>query len=354
MKNIKNQLALLSIILLSFSSCVKDNIENTNIENFDLLWTILDENYSGFGVRNVDWDAVKEIYRPQALQASTEDELFVICNKMVDDELNDGHNTVKDRNGNSYQGGGVSIPIEDLYDIEVIETNYLESSFEKFASGDVPIETRYNITGKIKDENIGYLHLFQMEPVGNSNIDGWEAKMDEFLEEIKDTDALIIDLRLNGGGETPIGLYLADRFAATEELAFNIQTKNGPGHDDFNEPTPFYIKPDGSSQYTKPIVVLTDDNSASNAEDFTLKMVTQDHVTHMGTTSAGIFSNISLQRYLPNGWSVAFSHELYTYPDGTSSPEGIGVIPEIEIINTPTDWQSGTDKVLEAAIDFLK
>ena len=352
MKIIKNQIILLAVILLSFSSCVKDNIENTNIENFDLLWTILDENYSGFNVRNVDWDAVRETYRPQALQASTEEELFIICNRMVDRELKDGHNTVKDRDGKTYRGDDDTIPIEDIYDIEVVET-YLDTGFEKFASGNVPIEEVYNISGQIKNENIGYLRLFQMEAVGEGNIGGWVDKMDEFIETIKDTDALIIDLRLNGGGDTPIGLYLADRFATTEKLVYNIQTKNGPGHDDFDEPSPNYIKPDGNSQYTKPIVVLTDENSASNAEDFTIKVVTQDHVTHMGTTSAGIFSNISLQKYLPNGWSVAFSHELYTYPDGPS-PEGVGIIPEIEIINTPADWQSGTDNVLEAAIDFLK
>jgi len=353
MTNIKNQLALLSIILLSFSSCVKDNIENTNIENFDLLWTILDENYSGFGVRNIDWDAVRDTYRPQALQATTEEELFIICNRMVDDELKDGHNTVKDRNGNTYTGDDDNdIPFKDIYDIEVVES-YLETGFEKFTSGNVPIEEAYNISGRIKDENIAYLQLFQMEAVGEGNIGGWEAKMDQFIDDIKDTDGLIIDLRVNGGGDTPIGLYLADRFATTEKLAFNIQTKNGPAHDDFNDPSPTYIKPGGTSQYTKSIVVLTDEYSASNAEDFTIKLVTQDHVMHMGKTSAGVFSNISLQRFLPNGWSVAFSHELYTYADGTS-PEGVGIIPDMEIINTPADWQGGTDKVLDAAIEFLK
>ena len=73
----------------------------------------------------------------------------------------------------------------------------------------------------------------------------------------------------------------------------------------------------------------------------------------MGETTSGIYPNISLQRFLPNGWSFAFSHQLYTYADGSSS-EGVGVIPDIEVLNTPSDWNEGTDKVIEAAIDFLK
>ena len=192
-----------------------------------------------------------------------------------------------------------------------------------------------------------------MEGIQEGVQGGWEEKMDQFIDGIKDTDGLIIDLRVNGGGFTPLGFYLAGRFAATKEFAFNIQTKNGPGHDDFDDPSPNYIEPTGNTQYTKPIILLTDQYSASNAEDFTIMLVTQDHVTHIGETTSGIFSNISLQRYLPNGWSVAFSHQLYTYEDGTS-PEGVGIIPEIEVINTPADWNAGTDNVIEAAIDLLK
>ena len=310
----------------------------------------MDENYAGFTVRNVDWNAVRDTYRPQALAAQTEDELFVICSKMIDDELKDGHNSLVDQNDNSYDNpDDPPFVLEDVYDLDLIETKYLAEGFEKVASGDIDIEEFHHVFGKIKNENIAYMQLFEMENIEG----GWVAKMDQFIEEIKDTDGLIIDLRINGGGFTPIGLYLADRFAATEKHAFNIQTKNGPGHDDFDDPNSFYIKPDGDTQYTKPTVILTDEYTASNAEDMTIKLVTQNHVTQMGGTTSGIFSNISLQKYLPNGWSVAFSHQLYTYPDGTS-PEGVGITPDIEIEHTPADWQAGTDKILEAAIELLK
>lgn len=344
MKTIKQNLLLSLVIMLCLSACVKDDIENTFIENFDLLWEIMDENYAGFDVRNVDWNAVRDIYRPMALAAQTEDELFAICSRMIDNELDDGHNSLIDRDGEDFDEDEVEFPLEDIYDLNVIKDNYLEPDYEIF-DGD---EYFHHVIGMIKDQNIAYLHLFEMEETDG----GWEAKMDQFIDDIKDTDGLIIDLRINGGGFTPIGFYIADRFAATEALAFNIQTKNGPAHDDFDDPNPVYIRPEGATQYAKPIAVLTDQFSASNAEDVTIKLITQDHVTHIGETTSGIFSNISLQRFLPNGWSVAFTHQLYTYPDG-SSPEGVGISPEIEVLNTPEDWQAGIDQVMQTAIDLL-
>ncbi len=345
MKNIINQTLLFGIILLTFSSCVKDNIENTNIENFDLLWKILDENYSGFQVRNVDWDAVRDTYRPQALAAQSEEDLFIICSRMINNELQDGHNTLMDSDGEEYIGDFEPLVVEDIYDFELVKSKYIEEGYESINVD----ETFDHIFGNIKDENIGYLFLKEMEDI----VGGWESQMDEFIENIKDTDGLIIDIRVNGGGYTPIGLYIADRFAATEEHVLNIQTKNGPAHDEFDDPSPIYISPAGSTQYTKPIVILTDEFTGSNAEDLTIKLKSQDHVTLMGNTTDGIFSNISLQKYLPNGWSVAFSHQLYTYPDGTS-PEGVGVPPDVPVSYMAEDWRGGTDKVLEAAIEFLK
>lgn len=336
--------SLVSLILVLFSSCIKDDVENTYIENFDLLWTELDENYAGFGARNVDWSAVRDVYRPQAMAANSEDELFAICSRMLNNELQDGHTRLVDREDNSFSDDDMTVELEEIYGYDVIQDNYLEEGYDKFGVDD----EFHHLMGMIKDENIAYMELHEMEEIEG----GWPAKMDAFIENIKDTDGLIIDLRINGGGFTPIGLYLADRFAATRELVFNIQTKNGPEHDDFDDPSPNYIEPKGTTQYTKPIVILTDQFSASNAEDFTLKLVTQEHVTHIGKTTAGIYSNISLQKYLPNGWSFAYSHQLYTYPDGTS-PEGVGIIPDMEVLYTKEDWQDGNDIVLEAAIALL-
>ena len=56
---------------------------------------------------------------------------------------------------------------------------------------------------------------------------------------------------------------------------------------------------------------------------------------------------------LPNGWSFGVSFKLFVDPTGFCW-EGIGVPPDIRIINTPEDIAAGRDMVLEFALDFVE
>jgi len=345
MKTFKHLLPLFCLSLFFLTGCIKDPTEDSKLYIFDLLWTEYDENYAAFDVRNVDWDSIKNSYRPQVSESMTEADFFILCSNMIY-ELNDGHNDLIDQNGEEYfPPEADTIETKDVFIQEVVDNKYLEAGFDIFEDREIV----HNTMGMIKNENIAYLQIWQMEEIDG----GWPDKIDAFFEDVKDSKAMIIDLRINGGGFTPIGLYLANRFVSTVEWAFSIQTKNGPGPDDFDEDIAHYVGPEGSSQYTKPVVILTDDFTASNAEDFTICLKTQEHVTQMGNISSGIFSNKSLQKFFPNGWSTTYTHQLYTYPDGTS-PEGMGLIPDVEVPYTKEDWENGSDKVLEAAIEFLK
>ncbi|MFK8057755.1 MAG: hypothetical protein AB8F78_16630 [Saprospiraceae bacterium] len=55
---------------------------------------------------------------------------------------------------------------------------------------------------------------------------------------------------------------------------------------------------------------------------------------------------------LPNGWELGFPTQFYLYPDGTS-PEGVGIVPDIYLRNDTLDVQNGIDRELEKAIDLL-
>lgn len=112
------------------------------------------------------------------------------------------------------------------------------------------------------------------------------------------------------------------------------------------------IKPRGKAQFTKPIVVLTSDFTASAAEVFLLMIKDLPYMTIIGDTTAGDFSDVGMRRFLPNGWQYQYSIMMYLQADGHSL-DGIGHIPDIFVRNSATDIQSGEDKVLERAITFL-
>jgi C-terminal processing protease CtpA/Prc len=141
-------------------------------------------------------------------------------------------------------------------------------------------------------------------------------------------------------------------FAKERKHAYNKQTKNGPGKDDFDEVQSFFMEPSPNA-YVKPVIVLINFYSVSAAEVFSMYMETQDHVQFLGRHTSQAFSDVSFERFLPNGWSYSMSHQLYSYPNGIS-PEGTGILPDIPLINDYNEVQAGIDRQLELAISILR
>ena len=67
----------------------------------------------------------------------------------------------------------------------------------------------------------------------------------------------------------------------------------------------------------------------SAAEIFSLAMMALPNVTRIGTPTYGILSD-SLEKQLPNGWSLGLSNEVYVAADGNLY-EGRGIPPNIEV-----------------------
>jgi C-terminal processing protease CtpA/Prc len=55
---------------------------------------------------------------------------------------------------------------------------------------------------------------------------------------------------------------------------------------------------------------------------------------------------------LPNGWEYSISYTLFTDQNGFCW-EGIGVPPDLRIINTQEDIAQKNDKVLEFAMELI-
>jgi C-terminal processing protease CtpA/Prc len=200
----------------------------------------------------------------------------------------------------------------------------------------------------IAADNIGYIHFGEF----GMPVKFYQQQMATIMPALANTRGLVIDIRNHAGGDDEVSRFIAGWFAAEKKLFMTVRKRNGRGRNDFTSPQSWYTDPQTGTPYTKPICVLTTRWTTSAGETFTWALNTQSHVTHMGDTTAGGFSDV-VSRELPNGWLYFVSVGDYRNATGQSE-EGKGIAPAIRIINLPEEVAAGKDKVLEAALQHLR
>lgn len=83
------------VALFSLTACVTQEVEDNNrLGNFDSLWRVLDEHYCFFDYKKeiygLDWNKVRDTYRPRISEAMNNKQLFEVLSNMTY-ELRDGH-----------------------------------------------------------------------------------------------------------------------------------------------------------------------------------------------------------------------------------------------------------------------
>lgn len=327
-----------------FSSCDKmlldEEIPNNPVANFNSLWNEFDAKYGLFQVKNIDWDSVYSVYRPQINEQSSADDLYHVLVDMLGG-LNDNHVALvpTDLQYPFFQSGIVGRlgSITD-FDLEIIKSDYLISpGFEE------PFFTYGLLPG-----NIGYIHIEGFSDMPKN----LKKPMSEVLNSLKETKGIVIDVRGGYGGEDLAGRYIAGCFTDRSILYMKTRVKSGAGKDDFTEFEDWYIQPEGDFQYLKPVVVLTHRFTISARETFCLAMKVLPQVTFVGDTTSGAFSN-QINRELPNGWGYSLSIGQWVDANGVSY-EGKGLAPDVVIQNKKQDVLNGKDEALERAMDILK
>ena len=86
---------LLIFLILGLTSCEKvlfepDLATSDPLKNFDYLWNEVDRKYSYFELKNIDWNQVRDTYRPMLSANSTDEELFNVLAAMLN-SLRDDH-----------------------------------------------------------------------------------------------------------------------------------------------------------------------------------------------------------------------------------------------------------------------
>jgi len=335
-------LILFGLLLFSCDKVLLDEeLPDNPVANFESLWKEFDDKYGLFAVKQIDWDSVYAVYRPQIDQAHSSTELYNVLKEMLA-RLNDSHVALLPTKGSGlpfYQSGALG-KLDSMADfsLDVVKANYLHDS--KFADP-------FFMYGLL-DNNIGYIHI-----EGFSDLPKFlEDPMNEVLSALENTDGLIIDVRGGYGGEDLAGQYIAGRFARERKVYMKTRVKSGPGENDFTSFQTWEIEPEGGFQYQKPIVVLTHRFTISARETFCLAMKTLPQMTFIGDTTAGAFSN-QINRELPNGWGYSLSIGEWIDAENISH-EGIGLVPDILVKNQKSDLLNGQDEALETAIQALQ
>lgn len=338
----KNSLKTILLVLIALLpvSCndlaVGPEPVNTPESNFEVLWQEFDQMYGLFAVQNIDWSDLKQKYRAQIKPGMSDNELFDVLSGLLG-ELNNGHLWLL-KPGPDYRryDSGPAYPLDE-FSVEVVK-KYVQEAKEVSTPDGLKV-----LYGKLAG-NVGYILITDLglEP------DFYEKAMDDALTALADTKGMVVDVRNNPGGLDRSSQQVAGRFASERKLFMTTRFRNGPKHTDFTVPMEWYVEPSGKSQYTKPVVLLTNRITASAGETFTLAMNQNRNVTHLGDKTYGAFSD-NPKRELPNGWIYSVTPGDFRAADGKNY-EGIGIAPKMTVVNTKEDIAAGKDKVLEAAI----
>lgn len=342
----KNSILLLLSLWLLHTGCQKSLFEEWENAGqaaiFTQIWEDFDQNYGLFAVKNINWDSVYASTFPQISSETSDRQLYDAVTGMLS-ILNDKHITLFPATNPELPRWSVDLDSQGIYhndyfDLQEIKDHYLPNLKEP---------EPFIQFGKL-DQRTGYLHIQHL----NAGWKSYEKSMDAALNELKDLDGLVLDLRDCAGGYDPIAQYLAGRFCREEQLFMTVRKKNGPGRNDFTEPESYFIRPTGDHQFTKPVVLLTSPITASAGETMTLALKTQSHITQLGEITSGNFSD-SPMRESSNGWLYTLSIGDYRDAGGLSL-EGIGIQPDLIVETDKIMLQSGRDLVLEKALQILE
>jgi len=371
------------------------NIHELNKSVFYEVWTEFGRNFYDKDMHNVDWTNLKYKYGKYLDSTISIDDISSIVSEMVG-EVNASHTgfyprndkhlpymdfaylgctfdyskvlkkgiTVKDvyRNSKLYQPFGIrkgdilleingtkitpSTSIKQLVRNSTnrkIEMKFKSGKIEKYAEiigltykastkmqYDSWVYERSNIVENVSNGKIGYLHIRKMD----------DASLKKFYHDLYTTNAdkegLIIDVRYNGGGRIHDQLI-----EALSKKTYAKSIRRGVEE--------LYNKP--SRAFDKPVVVLINEDSFSDAEIFPhlFKELNLGKVIGMPTSGSVIgttpysLNDGSSMRMPVSGWFI----------NNRINMEGNGVKPDIQIEPTPEQLINDDDIQLKKGIEVI-
>jgi carboxyl-terminal processing protease len=162
------------------------------------------------------------------------------------------------------------------------------------------------------------------------------------IQLMHDAPGLVIDIRGNPGGDSKVGIALAEQLVKDSTLFLRAKTQDIAGD----------VRLDPAENiYEGPVAVLIDVMGTSGSEIFAAGIQAMGRAVIMGERSPGCVLGGDAMR-LPNGATFIYPVFQISTPDGTVL-EGHGVVPDIEVALDRTLLLQGIDSQLEAAIRYI-
>lgn len=199
------------------------------------------------------------------------------------------------------------------------------------------------VEGKVLSNNIGYINFTSFD---ETTADDFKAKFEELNKQgIK---SLIIDLRNNGGGIVDQALQIADYVADKDSVLLYEVDKN-------NKETVKKAKTDPI--INMPIIILTNENTASASEILAGALKDLGKAQTVGTTTygKGVIQQILK---LSDGSGLKVTIEEYQTPNRNKIHK-IGIAPDEEVklpdsVTNVLNVTESEDTQLQKAIEMLK
>ena len=197
------------------------------------------------------------------------------------------------------------------------------------------------VNAQMMEDEIGYIQITEFDSVTVSQFSDALKKLEE-----EGMEKLIVDVRNNPGGMLTSVCEILDQMLP-EGLMVYTEDKEGNRSE---------YSSDEEHQFTKPLAVLVNENSASASEIFAGAIQDYDLGTIVGTTTYG--KGIVQTTYsLEDGSALKLTTAKYYTPGGTNIHEK-GITPDVavesdESVQTPGAAEKESDIQLEKAIEIL-
>lgn len=334
----KKYLSIIVVIILPIlSGCIPNEpVNNDQRANFEALWKIIDERYCFHDLKSVDWD---EVHTRYSVLLDEKDysrvEFFQLMSRMLN-ELEDGH-----------------VNLLSEFDVSSANINPDVTKGLNIYARSKKINGRLMRSGgmsyglfKVKDKDISFGYI------AYGSFSSSLGNMPVILTALSPADAIIIDVRGNGGGSVSNSDQLISYFLKQRTLVGYSSHKTGPGRFEFSKPKPLYIEPNSRMTYTeKPVIILQDRSSYSATNEFLYKVALAENVFRIGQKSGG-GSGMPASSELPNGWRVRYS-AVKSFDHKMVEHEG-GVEPNLFVENVSYyEDPNAEDKIFATAVDLI-
>lgn len=300
-------------------------------EIFDKVWDSFDREYAMFAVKpDVNWQKLREQYRPRAIAAKSNWELAEVLSEML------SH-------------------LEDLHVYVLVDGSYVKGfNRPRFFNASPPAapqlvgplkQTKGMRWGRTKDD-LGYI------AVDSLSVPALSDRFEAALKQMQGTHGLILDLRANGGGAEPLARKMAGYFLDQQRVYAMHQFRNGPEHSDLTAKQERSFQPNEDLYYRGPVIALQGEKTMSSAEAFVLMLAACPTVTTMGDRTAGSSGN---PRRVEAGAGIVVNLPRWIPLDRDGKTfDAVGVKPDVAIKVAPSDLTRSADPLLTAALTRLR